>query len=145
MERMAYQEYMGCLNSVEREIEAGWMKRQTQIKKSMQAQKKKKVTTTTTSNGVSAVTALASSEGQLDGSPAAAAIGGGTTMSLSSSSMGINERGGGPIPPQFTESLLAAMEKRRMLKYAIEPIFDDKPFAKETPIESIYKDLDLDT
>lgn len=156
MDRMAYQEYLGCLNSVEREIEAGWMKRQTQIKKSMQAQKRKKGSSST-SNGVAVATALVSSDGHNDGSPAistglaaaaagalASAASGGTAMAASSSSMGANERGGGPIPPQFSESLLSAMEKRRQLKFAIEPLFADKPLAKDTPTESVYQDLDLD-
>jgi transcriptional adapter 3 len=155
MDRMAYQEYLGCLNSVEREIEAGWMKRQTQIKKSMQAQKKKKGTSTTL-NSARTATALASSDGHNEGSPAvsaglaaaaaAAASGasGGTAMAASSSSMGANERGGGPIPPQFSDSLLSAMEKRRQLKFAIEPLFVDKPLAKDTPTESVYQDLDFD-
>ncbi len=39
-DRMAYQDYLNCLNSVEKEIEAGWTKRLRQIKASLGKRKK---------------------------------------------------------------------------------------------------------
>lgn len=150
MDRMAYQDYLGCLNSVEREIESGWMKRQLQIKKSMQAQKKKKGsngTVSTSSNPILNGQAAAASalDVQSVDSPAHAggvSTPGGSAMMPSSSSIGL-ERGGGPMRPQFSETLLSAIEKRRQLKYAFEPMFAEKPLAKNTPqTESVYCDLD---
>jgi transcriptional adapter 3 len=156
MDRMAYQDYLGCLNSVEREIESGWMKRQTQIKKSMQAQKKKKggsssngnTTNNTASNPV--LNGVIASDGQGVSSPAqGASTPGATGMAHSSSSIGLNtaatDRGGGPIAPQFSEALLSAIEKRRQLKFAFEPMFAEKPLAKYTPQgdDSVYKDIDF--
>lgn len=158
LDRMAYQDYIGCLNSVEREIESGWMKRQSQIKKSMQAQKKKKGHNNNSGSSSAApnnsnafngiVAAVAASDGQNIASPATpGGAPGSTGMAPSSSSMGnpTLDRGGGPMPPQFSDSLLSAMEKRKRLKFAFEPLFADKPLANYTPKgdESIYRDLDF--
>lgn len=147
MERMAYQEYIGCLASVDREIESGWLKRQTQIKKSMQAQKKKKGSSTNPGNGAaqnSAVAAVAASAtGAVPGSPAGGTPGS-TSMMAQSSGQGVasSNSAPGPIKPQFSDSLLAAMERRRQLRYALEPLFAAKPLAKWTPNESIFANLD---
>lgn len=50
MDRMAYQDYVACLNTVEKEIEAGWNKRQRQIKNSL-GKKKKSSSTNATASG----------------------------------------------------------------------------------------------
>lgn len=156
LDRMAYQDYLGCLNSVEREIESGWLRRQTQIRKSMQAQKKKKggastssssSTTTANANGSYAaingpIAAVMAAEAHNTTSPSTP--GAAIAMIQSGSSTG-TERGGGPIAPQFSEALISAMKKREQLRYAFEPLFAGKPLANYTPKidESIYSDLDL--
>lgn len=160
MERMAYQEYLGCLASVEREIESGWLKRQAQIKKSMQAQKKRKGGHSSGGGGGggggSAVAAVAAAAAAINGAASpAAGTPGGTSMTAQGSSQGGvstpvggagghggSSSSGGPIRPQFSEALVAAMQRRLQLKYALEPLFADKPHAKFTPTESIYKSLD---
>lgn len=158
MERMAYQEYLGCLASVDREIESGWLKRQTQIKKSMQAQKKKKGggsggggNVNANTNGASggpnptAAAAMAASSGGVAGVSASPAAGtpGSSAMTAQSSSQGhLAGTGGGPIKPQFSETLVAAMERRRQLKFALEPLFAAKPLAKWTPMDSVYTGID---
>lgn len=154
MDRMAYQDYVACLTSVEREIESGWMKRQQQIRKSMQAQKKKKGGNSSNSGNPSGAAAVAAAaiggEANLAAnSPAAAGTPGASSsaMTAQNSTQGFiaENRGGGPIKPQFSDQLISAMEKRRQLLYAFEPMFAEKPLAKFTPKgdDSVYADLDL--
>jgi transcriptional adapter 3 len=152
MDRMAYQDYVACLTSVEREIESGWLKRQQQIRKSMSAQKKKKGGSSNTSGGTSgaaAVAAAAIGDANVANSPAAAGTPGasGSAMVAQSSTQGFiaENRGGGPIKPQFSDQLISAMEKRRQLLFAFEPMFAEKPLAKLTPKgeDSIFADLNL--
>lgn len=64
-------------------------------------------------------------------------------MTAQSSSQGhLAGTGGGPIKPQFSETLVAAMERRRQLKFALEPLFAAKPLAKWTPMDSVYTGID---
>jgi transcriptional adapter 3 len=161
-DRLAYQDYLACLFSTEREIETGWLKRQTQIKKSMQAQKKKKGGSSGTTNAAAlpVLNGLISSDGPggvvnssspaTGGGASTPGGGGGVGMAASSSSLGhppptATDRGGGPMAPQFSDALLAAVERRRLLKHAFDPMFDSKPRAIFTPRgdDSIYKDVDL--
>ncbi|UZJ54777.1 hypothetical protein CBS101457_004097 [Exobasidium rhododendri] len=162
-DRLAYQGFLACVFSTDREIEVGWTKRQNQIKKSMTAQlKKKKGTTLNGSANANAtlpvLNGLIGSDGPSSSSPAPGAGGGTSTpgggtataanMASSSSAMGYvptaTDRGGGPMAPQYSDTLLAAVERRRLLKYAFGPIFDIKPRATFTPMgdDSIYKDID---
>ncbi|PWN36417.1 uncharacterized protein FA14DRAFT_55038 [Meira miltonrushii] len=148
-DRMGYQDYVACLTSAEREIESGWLKRQQQIRKSMSAQKKKKGSTSGAGSGAAAVAAAAIGDTNAANSPAAAGTPGASSsaMTAQGSTQGFvaENRGGGPIKPQFSDQLISAMDKRRKLIFALEPIFAKNPLAKFTPKgdESIYADLDL--
>ncbi|EPQ27520.1 uncharacterized protein PFL1_05058 [Pseudozyma flocculosa PF-1] len=142
VDRMAYQDYVICLNTVEKEIEAGWNKRLRQIKTSLGKRKK----------GSGGGGASASHHQQDDG-------GGGANGAALSQSQGFNGLGpgsgdaqssqsaanyNGPVRPQLPEALTAAMERRSKLEYAFGQMFDEARHAWETPTESVYADLDLD-
>lgn len=60
-------------------------------------------------------------------------------------SMGKKRKGGpddgGPSKPQLPDSLPAALERRKQLKAAFEPMFDKMQHARAPPRESIYQGL----
>lgn len=114
MDRMAYQDYRACLQGVEREIEAGWTKRMRQIKASMGKRRKNAPSGNSTS-------------------------GAGDNSSPSGSAP---ETAVGPARPALPETLTAALERRRRLKSAFEPMFRSMPHASSAPVESIYQGLD---
>lgn len=120
-DRMAYQDYLNCLNSVEKEIEAGWTKRLRQIKASLGKRKK------------GGHTASHLEETQTNG-----------TLSAS----GTPQPGGvpynGPIRPQLPENLVSAMDRRQKLQFAFKELFDEAKHAWQTPTESVYADMHLE-
>ncbi|KAJ1018335.1 hypothetical protein NDA18_006490 [Ustilago nuda] len=124
-DRMAYQDYLNCLNSVEKEIEAGWTRRLRQIKASLSKRKK---------GGHNAHHDEPSlSQSQANGIQSAT---------------GTPQPGGapynGPVRPQLPENLVSAMERRAKLQYAFKELFDEAKHAWQTPTESVYADLHLD-
>ncbi|PWN51335.1 hypothetical protein IE53DRAFT_368143 [Violaceomyces palustris] len=148
MDRMAYQDYVGCLNSVEKEIEAGWNKRLRQIRASLGKKKK---------GGNQSNSAAANQEGG-GGSPPPASGGNGTSQANGSATPNVHygpngnvisaaqalANLNGPSKPQLPDTVLAAMERREKLKYAFEEMFDNARHAWCTPKESVYADLELD-
>lgn len=122
-DRMAYQDYLNCTNSVEKEIEAGWTKRLRQIKASLGKRKK---------GGHTAAS-------HLDESSQANGV---------QSASGTPQPGGapynGPVRPQLPENLVSAMDRRHKLHYAFKELFDEAKHAWQTPTESVYADLHLD-
>lgn len=121
-DRMAYQDYINCLHSVEKEIEVGWAKRLRQIKASLGKRKK---------GGHAHLTAHheeANGIASANGTPQP----GGTSSIYN-----------GPVRPQLPESLVLAMERRQMLQKAFKGMFDVDKHAWQTPTESIYSDLPL--
>lgn len=124
-DRMAYQDYLNCLNSVEKEIEIGWTKRLRQIKASLSKRKK---------GGHSYHDDL-----NLSQSHGANGV---------SSASGTPQPGGvpynGPVRPQLSENVVSAMERREKLRFAFKELFDEAKHAWQTPTESVYADLELD-
>ncbi len=126
-DRMAHQDYLNCLHSLEKEIEAGWTRRLRQIKASLGKRKK--------------------------GGHAAASHHDDSTLSQHGangiqSASGTPQPGGvpynGPVRPQLPENLVSAMEKRKKLQFAFKELFDEAKHAWQTPTESVYADLHLD-
>jgi transcriptional adapter 3 len=124
-DRMAHQDYLNCLHSLEKEIEAGWTRRLRQIKASLGKRKK-------------GGHAAASHHDDLS-QPGANGI---------QSASGTPQPGGvpynGPVRPQLPENLVSAMEKRKKLQFAFKELFDEAKHAWQTPTESVYADLHLD-
>ncbi|SNX87318.1 uncharacterized protein MEPE_06028 [Melanopsichium pennsylvanicum] len=122
-DRMAYQDYVHCLNSVEKEIEAGWTKRLRQIKASLSKRKK------------------GGGHGHHDDPLSQVANG-------VQSASGTPQPGGaaysGVVRPQLPESLVSAMDQRHKLQYAFRELFDEAKHAWQTPSESVYADLHLE-
>lgn len=127
-DRMAYQDYLNCLNSVEKEIETGWTRRLRQIKASLSKRKK---------GGHSA-------SSHHDDSGLLQAHG---TNGVQSAS-GTPQPGGmpqnGPVRPQLPDNVVSAMDRRQKLQYAFKELFDEAKHAWQTPTESVYADLHLD-
>ncbi|KAJ1026859.1 hypothetical protein NDA16_002155 [Ustilago loliicola] len=124
-DRMAYQDYLNCLNSVEKEIEAGWTRRLRQIKASLSKRKK---------GGHSA---------HHDEPPLSQ-----TQANGIQSATGTPQPGGapynGPVRPQLPENLVSALERRSKLQFAFKELFDEAKHAWQTPTESVYADLHLE-
>ncbi|TKY85451.1 hypothetical protein EX895_005613 [Sporisorium graminicola] len=124
-DRMAYQDYLNCLNSVEKEIELGWTKRLRQIKASLSKRKK-------------------GGHSYHDDSNLSQGHGANGVQSAS----GTPQPGGapynGPVRPQLPENLVNAMAKREKLQFAFKELFDETKHAWQTPTESVYADLHLD-
>lgn len=153
-DRMAYQDYATCLNNVEKQVEQGWYKRQSLLKKLISKKKSSKggsggseppggPSQQTKTSASSALTNTAA------GLEAAAAIAAGNTSSTSVSGT-VTPSGEGhhylSVPP-LAESLVAAMEKRNQLKKAFEPMFEAMAHAKYIPMpdQSVFADLDLES
>ncbi|KDN39535.1 hypothetical protein K437DRAFT_259026 [Tilletiaria anomala UBC 951] len=130
--RMSYQEYITCLNTFERDIEAGWNKRQRQIRASVQ--RKKKGGGGGTSSQAAAADQVSAGGAVPYGEPGAAVVGGSAGA------------GAGPSKPVLPDSVISAMEKRRKLIDALGPMFDRLPLSWQPPPEgeSVYTDLDLE-
>jgi len=171
MDRMAYQDYVACLNTVEKEIEAGWNKRQRQIKNSLGKKKKTGAPPTASGSGTSSTAPPASStEPQFGINPGAKSVPGmelpppapapSTSAPASQDPSSQNQAGAsssnsqqqsqanvphGPSKPHLPESLLSALESRRKLKYAFAPMFEKCQHAWRTPRpdEDVYADLNL--
>lgn len=120
-DRMAYQDYINCLHSVEKEIEVGWAKRLRQIKASLGKRKK------------GGHAHLAAHHDDSNGIVSAS----GTPQPGATSTYN------GPVKPQLPDSLVTAMERRQMLQKAFKEMFDVDKHAWQTPTESIYSDLPL--
>ncbi|PWN87595.1 hypothetical protein FA10DRAFT_304354 [Acaromyces ingoldii] len=166
-DRLAWQDYMTALNTTEREIEQGWMKRQAQIRKSLQAQKKKKGgaghsggapsssssgppgSSSATNSLVAAATAAASSGPGTPGGAPSSDLAHDASMPASVGTPGgstTETRHAGPIRPQFSEQLITAMKRRTKLHDGLYPLMRHLPHAFKTPTnsdESVYRDLDL--
>ncbi|CDW99395.1 hypothetical protein [Sporisorium scitamineum] len=122
-DRMAYQDYLNCLNSVEKEIELGWTKRLRQIKASLSKRKKGGHIYHDDSNLTQGANGVQSASGtpQPGGAPY-----------------------NGPVRPQLPENLVSAMDRREKLQFAFKELFDEAKHAWQTPTESVYADLLLD-
>ncbi|SPO24489.1 uncharacterized protein UTRI_03758 [Ustilago trichophora] len=121
-DRMAYQDYLNCLNSVEKEIEAGWTKRLRQIKASLSKRKKGGH-----SHYEDPLSQVANGVQSASGTP-------------QPGGMAYN----GPVRPQLPETLVSAMDRRQKLQYAFKELFDEAKHAWQTPTESVYADLHLE-
>ncbi|KAN0065784.1 Transcriptional regulator [Thecaphora frezii] len=140
MDRMAYQDYVICLNTVEKEIEAGWNKRLRQIKASLGKRKKAGGGNASNHEDGGGQSAAANGSSALQ-APNGNGVAGGTGASQAGQTSAANY---GPVRPQLPEALTAAMERRAKLQYAFGEMFDEAKYAWETPTESVYADLDLD-
>ncbi|EST05249.1 Histone acetyltransferases subunit 3 [Kalmanozyma brasiliensis GHG001] len=122
-DRMAYQDYLNCLNSVEKEIELGWTKRLRQIKASLSKRKKGGHTYHDDSHLSQGANGVQSASGtpQPGGAPY-----------------------NGPVRPQLPENVVNAMDRREKLQFAFKPLFDEARHAWQTPTESVYADLHLE-
>lgn len=144
MDRMAYQDYLSCMASVEKEIEVGWNKRQAAIKRSLAPKKKKAAAAAAAAAGTSQNAASGSATPAAPPNGAAAAIVAEATAA--DSAVGTPTTGSGvsgPAPPQFSDALVAALQRRKKLKYAFAPMFANTPHAWRTPgpDESVFADL----
>ncbi|GAC97546.1 transcriptional regulator Ngg1 [Pseudozyma hubeiensis SY62] len=124
-DRMAYQDYLNCLNSVEKEIEIGWTKRLRQIRASLSKRKKGGHSYHDDSNLSQGLAANGVSSASGTPQPGAAPY-------------------HGPVRPQLSENMVGAMDRREKLQYAFKELFDEARHAWQTPTESVYADLDLD-
>ncbi|SJX63196.1 uncharacterized protein SRS1_14020 [Sporisorium reilianum f. sp. reilianum] len=122
-DRMAYQDYLNCLNSVEKEIELGWTKRLRQIKASLSKRKKGGHSYHDDSNLAPGANGVQSASGTPQ--PGVAPY-------------------NGPVRPQLPENVVSAMDRREKLQFAFKELFDGAKHAWQTPTESVYADLHLD-
>jgi len=128
--RMSYQEYMICLNHIERDIEAGWNKRQRQIKNSALRKKKGSGTTAASSQAASNPAGV---NGIATGAPGDASKGDQPEASTSK--------------VVLSEALVSAIEKRRKMREHFWPLFARNPLTWQPPsmeAESVYGDLNLE-
>jgi transcriptional adapter 3 len=120
-DRMAYQEYEGLRDSVEKEIEAGWAKLQRAVKRKAAKAKERG------SNTVAA------------GTPSAA-----TPTSAAAPANGVVTRGAEKEQQRVpvSDSIVSALEKRRRFVDSLAPLFDDAEPGRFRgfPTESIYGD-----
>ncbi len=126
--RMGYQDFLTALNTVERDIEAGWNKRQRQIKAS-QLKKKKAAAPAGAAPGAS----------QPSGTQ-------GTAPPGSQQAGGAADLEGSTSKVVLPDTVRAAMARRRMLLEQLRPIFDADPLTWRPPEEghSVYEGLQLD-
>ncbi|PWY99388.1 hypothetical protein BCV70DRAFT_207004 [Testicularia cyperi] len=124
-DRMAYQDYLACLHTVEKEIESGWTKRLRQIKASLGKRKK---------GGHSHASAVVHHE---DGGA------NGINSATGTPQPGVQPYNG-PVRPQLPENLVTAMDRREKLQFAFRDLFEESKHAWQTPTESIYADLPLE-
>ncbi|CAO1628699.1 unnamed protein product [Sympodiomycopsis kandeliae] len=137
-DRMAYQDYHSCLLHVEKQIEVGWYKRQSLLKKLISKKKSNKNTTTSSENLLKS--SLTSTDPTTTTTMEEAGGGGSgtsTPFSLEQNYLAV---------PALSEQLLLAMEKRNQLKRALEPLFESMPHSKYIPLpqESVFADLSVD-
>lgn len=142
MDRMAYQDYLNCFSSLEKEIETGWTKRLRQIRASLTKRKKGGGGGSSSSNAHhddsgSQAAGANGIAGAQNGTGAASANG--TPQPLLGAS-----NYNGPVRPVLSESLTTAMERRRLLQATFKDMFESTKYAYETPTESVYADLELD-
>lgn len=167
-ERMAYQDYASCLTSWEKQIEHGWYKRQSQLKKQVSKRKSQRggagagagvssgsgSDTSTMPGGAgssSSKTIPGAAANTSAGAEAALAAGNSSSTSASGAntpnphSMGDNPSHTLGLPP-LPESLVTALQKRAELKRAFEPMFAKMPYANRNPLpdESVFADLEYD-
>ncbi|CAO1626034.1 unnamed protein product [Parajaminaea phylloscopi] len=168
MDRLAYQDYASCLANVEKLVEQGWMKRQTLLRKLITSKKKQHHQKGGAASGDGAASAKPGSASTVhrhgDGATDSDGVNGalpGTPGYLEASGInaesnalaGANDSASGlhtviltnrlPVPP-LPDSLVSAMQKRRELQEAFEPMFEEMPHAKRAPTTSVYADLDLE-
>ncbi|PWN30809.1 hypothetical protein BDZ90DRAFT_229806 [Jaminaea rosea] len=157
MDRLAYQDYAGCLGNVEKLVENGWLKRQALLKKLTSKKKGKASASASASTATAGVGKASNGDGSAAASSSSAS--GPSSLLAESALPGTPSAAGtGPAPspapdslftnrlavPPLAESLVTAMRKRRELQEAFEPMFREMPHAKRTPRESVYGDLDLE-
>lgn len=181
MDRLAYQDYAGCLANVEKLIEQGWMKRQTLLKKLTTSKRKHQQNKSNNSSAESGAqgavrsgTPLQSTNGRSprpqesshpdsdqvlsgmsgyvgSGSNAASVA---SPRNLTAEDAALTSSAGASLlvpvltnrlaVPPLADSLVSAMQKRRDLQGAFEPLFREMLHAKRTPTSSVFADLDLD-
>lgn len=132
-DRMAYQDYYTCLLHVEKQIENGWYKRQSLLKKLISKKKSNKGSSTASEGSLLKIT-LDSQTEEVGPSGTTTPLGDPTSSNYLS------------VPP-LNEQLLLAMEKRNQLKRALEPLFESMPHSKYVPLpqESVFEDLEGET
>lgn len=171
MDRLAYQDYASCLVNVEKLIEQGWIKRQTLLRKLISSKKKQLHYKGGVANGDTSTAARPGTPFRHGAAIAGAqSVDGSTALPETSSLMEASGAESGffssantanaggdyapaqttrvlsnrlPVPP-LPDSLVSAMQKRRELQGAFEPMFQEMSHAKRTPTSSVYADLDLE-
>jgi transcriptional adapter 3 len=124
-DRMAYQEYEGLRDSVEKEIEAGWAKLQRTVKRKAAKAKERDKQGNTAMTGTPASTAMPSSNAILGGTAANGVV-----------TRAEKER----VP--VSRAIVAALEKRRRFVDSLAPLLDDAEPGRFRgfPSQSIYGD-----
>ncbi|CAO1613443.1 unnamed protein product [Jaminaea pallidilutea] len=162
MDRLAYQDYASCLANVEKLIEQGWLKRQTLLKKLISKKKNRQPETSANSAArsdgdrnagppTSSVRAPLIQESITGNGSDAAAVSNtapahtaAATGEGSYSATGISHLSNRLAVPPLADSLVSAIQKRRDLQAAFEPMFSEMPHAKKTPSSSVFADLNVE-
>ena len=166
---MEVADYASCLTSWEKQIEHGWYKRQSQLKKQVSKRKSQRGGGGGASSGsgsdTSTMPAAAGSSSSSSktipgavantsaGAEAALAAAAGTSSSASASGANTpNPHSAADNPshtlglPPLPENLVTALQKRAELKRAFEPMFAKMQYANRNPLphDSVFADLSCD-